>query len=220
MQSQFNDNMAQEQLDSVHIVNELRKMTGVEYVILHSREPDFWIIRKQNRSSPTETQPMADYYVVGANVYMAPTVKDVVSSRMLSTALSLQRALGKLQGLASYSPADGHSYKYQLGGENGVGGQQAGTAAAGTATGAMTGMGTPKVRTVTGGAGAGAGTTPYTPAASATPTVNTVNGSAAGGGVGGGGGAGLQLSRSTVNNLFNVSLTGHPVYLDEAGGDV
>lgn len=80
MQSQFNENL---QLHSMNIENELKKMTGIEFIILHRREPDFWIIRKQNRLGPDKVESLSDYYIIGANVYMAPSVKDVVSTRLV-----------------------------------------------------------------------------------------------------------------------------------------
>lgn len=80
MQSQFNENI---QLHSLNIENELKKMTGIEFVILHRREPDFWIIRKQNRLGPEKVESLSDYYIIGANIYMAPNVKDVVSTRLV-----------------------------------------------------------------------------------------------------------------------------------------
>jgi mediator of RNA polymerase II transcription subunit 6 len=81
MQSQFQEGY---QANSMTIESELKKLVGVEFLILHRREPDFWIIRKQNRKGPDTVEPLADYFIIGANVYMAPTVKDVVSSRLVS----------------------------------------------------------------------------------------------------------------------------------------
>lgn len=175
MQSQFNDNIQMEQLNSINIINELKKMTGLEYIVLHTREPDFWIIRKQERLNSEETEPLADYYIIGANVYMSPNVKDVVSNRLLSTALALKRAVNKLQDLATFSPADGHSYKFQPNDSS----------TSGTASRTRPGV----------------GNTPYTPSTS-TPGINSNP-------------IESQLTKGTIHNLFNVSLTGNPVYLDE-----
>ncbi|CCH43948.1 Mediator of RNA polymerase II transcription subunit 6 [Wickerhamomyces ciferrii] len=110
MQSQFNENI---QLHSLNIEFELKKMKGIEFVILHRREPDFWIIRKQYRTGPEQVESLSDYYIIGANVYMAPTVKDVVSTRLLSSALSLKNSLDKLQSLAQFTPSDGHTYRLE-----------------------------------------------------------------------------------------------------------
>lgn len=143
MQTQFNENF--QQISSQEIEQQLKKMTGIEFVILYRREPDFWIIRKQNRVNPERADPIGDYYIIGANVYMAPNVKDVISNRLLSSALSLNQAFNKMQTLAQFTPSDGHTYKFQ------VNDPTSGTPASSS-----------RSRTI--------GNTPYTPA---TPTVNS-----------------------------------------------
>ncbi|TID21043.1 hypothetical protein CANINC_003538 [Pichia inconspicua] len=86
---------------------ELTRMRGVEYVLLLAREPDLWVVRKQFRSGNgngdgdsngngnggENTTPLADYYVVGARVYMSPRVGDVLRASCLGIAESL-RAVG------------------------------------------------------------------------------------------------------------------------------
>ncbi|KAB0373582.1 hypothetical protein FD755_015241, partial [Muntiacus reevesi] len=37
------------------------QMVGVEYILLHAQEPIHFIIRKQQRQSPTQAIPLADY---------------------------------------------------------------------------------------------------------------------------------------------------------------
>lgn len=91
--------------------NELRNMRGVEFVVAISREPDLWVIRKQTRLSPQETRPLATYFVIGENIYMAPSVHSVVTSRLLSTALCLNKALAKAARLPGFSPSQGYFYK-------------------------------------------------------------------------------------------------------------
>lgn len=101
-------------LSSEFIQQEVMRMRGVEFVVVHTKEPDFWVIRKQNRLSPTEAQPLDDFYIVGANVYMAPRISDVVSSRLLTTSLALKQALGAASQLTQYAPADGHTYRQSV----------------------------------------------------------------------------------------------------------
>lgn len=91
--------------------HELRNMRGVEFVVAISREPDLWVIRKQTRLSPQETRPLATYFVIGENIYMAPSVHSVVTSRLLSTALCLNKALAKAAKLPGFSPSQGYFYK-------------------------------------------------------------------------------------------------------------
>ncbi|ODQ81414.1 hypothetical protein BABINDRAFT_57719 [Babjeviella inositovora NRRL Y-12698] len=106
MQSQFNEN-----LGSLNDVTErLREMKGIEFTVAYVREPDFWIVRKQKRYSEEETETLADFYVIGANVYMAPDIHSILSSRLLSTVLSLRTSLGKLQQVSRFTPSQGHIY--------------------------------------------------------------------------------------------------------------
>lgn len=89
----------------------LKEMRGVEFVIAIAREPDFWIIRKQFRKSPTSTTPMQDYYIIGANVYQAPRVADILSLRLLASTLAITKANDLLSKMTQYSlESGGHSF--------------------------------------------------------------------------------------------------------------
>lgn len=119
MQSQFTEqNFINKPYDE--IVVELKKMKGIEFIIALVKEPDFWIIRKQNRLNESVTQTIADYYIIGSSVYMAPLVSSIMSSRLLSSMLSLKKAMNILQNLSTFSPSDGHGYN--LGDNNGISG--------------------------------------------------------------------------------------------------
>lgn len=111
MQSQFNELGQAQHRNPAEFYNELRNMRGVEFVVAISREPDLWVIRKQNRLSPQETRPLATYFVIGENIYMAPSVYSVVTSRLLSTTLNLNKALTKARALPGFSPSQGYFYK-------------------------------------------------------------------------------------------------------------
>lgn len=92
----------------------LTEMTGIEFVVAHTREPDFWVIRKQNRSSPEQASPICDYYIIGANVYQSPVIYDILSSRLLSSVLSMKKSLNLLSSMATFSLAEGgHIYPEQ-----------------------------------------------------------------------------------------------------------
>ncbi|KAH3675832.1 hypothetical protein WICMUC_002478 [Wickerhamomyces mucosus] len=175
MQFQFNENF---NLNSFNIENEMKKMSGIEFVISYRREPDFWIIRKQNRINAETVEPLADYYIIGANVYMSPSVKDIISSRLLSSALYLKNALNNMQSLAQFTPSDGHTYKL-----NNI---------------SLDHSSTLKSRT--------SGNTPYTPSTPTVQSSNPLNGK-------------KTLSKQTIDNLFNISLSGSPIYIDEIDGD-
>lgn len=106
MQSQFNENLH----GRLDLSAELKNMQGIEFVIALAKEPEMWVIRKQNRLSPHEAKQLATYFVIGENIFMAPNVYSVVSSRLLSTVLSLNKALSKAVTLPTYSPSQGYSY--------------------------------------------------------------------------------------------------------------
>ena len=47
----------------------LPSMTGIEYILLCAQEPILYVIRKQQRHSPTQVTTLADYYIVAGVVY-------------------------------------------------------------------------------------------------------------------------------------------------------
>uniref|UniRef100_A0A8D9B018 Mediator of RNA polymerase II transcription subunit 6 n=1 Tax=Cacopsylla melanoneura TaxID=428564 RepID=A0A8D9B018_9HEMI len=66
-------------------IDQLRNMTGLEYIVLHVQEPILYVIRKQHRHSMEQTTPIADYYIIAGVVYMAPDLASVISSRLVSS---------------------------------------------------------------------------------------------------------------------------------------
>jgi mediator of RNA polymerase II transcription subunit 6 len=53
-------------------------MTGVEYALVEAQEPNIYIIRKQQRESPTVCVPLKTYYCLNSVVYQ---VCEVLSMR-------------------------------------------------------------------------------------------------------------------------------------------
>ena len=47
----------------------LPSMVGVEYMLLCAQEPILYVIRKQQRHSPSQVTTLADYYIVAGVVY-------------------------------------------------------------------------------------------------------------------------------------------------------
>ncbi|MCJ8731087.1 hypothetical protein PDJAM_G00191910 [Pangasius djambal] len=66
-------------------LDHLKQMVGVEYILLHAQEPILYIIRKQQRQSPAQLIPLADYYIIAGVVYQAPDLGSVISSRVVSS---------------------------------------------------------------------------------------------------------------------------------------
>lgn len=73
----------------------LRTMQGLEFMVTHDPSENdtkhensgVWVIRKQNRrkrqGAQDEVTGISSYYVVGENVYMAPSVENILSSRLV-----------------------------------------------------------------------------------------------------------------------------------------
>ena len=73
----------------------LRTMQGLEFMVTHDPSENdtkqdhsgVWVIRKQNRrkrqGAQDEVTGISSYYVVGENVYMAPSVGNILGSRLV-----------------------------------------------------------------------------------------------------------------------------------------
>lgn len=92
---------------SMYMQQKLREMTGIEFIVAFYRDPDFWIIRKQRRFSQDEVQIQQDYYIIGANVYQAPKIYEILSSRLLFSVLSLKKSVDLLSKMSKFSISDG-----------------------------------------------------------------------------------------------------------------
>lgn len=59
-------------------------MTGIEFAIVHE-QPPVWVIQKRYRRGPAEddVNPIATYYIMGANVYQSPTIYSVIANRLV-----------------------------------------------------------------------------------------------------------------------------------------
>ncbi|KAL8708177.1 MAG: hypothetical protein Q9220_006938 [cf. Caloplaca sp. 1 TL-2023] len=100
----------------------LRTMQGLEFMVAHDPSENgsrvensgVWVICKQNRRKKVgvedEVIPISSYYVVGENIYMAPTLGNILTSRVLSTVHSLNKAVASASGLPDFTPALGHTY--------------------------------------------------------------------------------------------------------------
>lgn len=60
------------------------KMTGIEFAVVHD-QPPVWIIQKRYRRGPApdDVNPIATYYIMGANVYQSPTIYSVIANRLV-----------------------------------------------------------------------------------------------------------------------------------------
>ena len=60
-------------------------MTGIEFAVVHE-QPPVWIIQKRYRRGTAidDVNPIATYYIMGANVYQSPTIYSVIANRLAS----------------------------------------------------------------------------------------------------------------------------------------
>ncbi|EGV63777.1 Mediator of RNA polymerase II transcription subunit 6 [Yamadazyma tenuis] len=86
--------------------SKLSDMVGIEFVIAYIREPDFWIIRKQNRFSRDNVQILQSYYIIGANIYQSPKLYRLISSRLLNSTYSIKTAINLLNNLNEFKHDD------------------------------------------------------------------------------------------------------------------
>ena len=76
----------------------LKSMAGLEFMVTHDpsnngtklENSGMWVIRKQSRRKvqgrEDEITALSSFFVIGENVYMAPTVGNILGSRMVSNA--------------------------------------------------------------------------------------------------------------------------------------
>jgi mediator of RNA polymerase II transcription subunit 6 len=93
-QAMYNQNMLPIVATREMFEGRLKSMSGLEYMV--AQEPaetapgtgtGVWVIRKQTRrkrpGQEDEITVHATYFVMGENIYMAPTVGDVIGSRLV-----------------------------------------------------------------------------------------------------------------------------------------
>ncbi|KAK3499338.1 mediator of RNA polymerase II transcription subunit 6 [Neurospora hispaniola] len=108
----------------------LREMSGLEFIV--AQEPaetgpgmgtGVWVINKQTRRKRPPTNPARPedgppdeiivhsvYFVVGENIYMAPTLADVLSSRIGAIATAITKTIPLVDEVSDWAPAVGRRY--------------------------------------------------------------------------------------------------------------
>ncbi|KAI2633867.1 MED6 mediator sub complex component-domain-containing protein [Xylaria nigripes] len=99
----------------------LREMSGLEFIV--AQEPaetapgtgtGVWVIRKQTRRKRDPEDEIivhATYYIVGENIYMAPTLAQVLSFRLTTISSALNKCFPAADEASVWSPSRGHTYK-------------------------------------------------------------------------------------------------------------
>ena len=100
----------------------LQTMQGLEFIVTQDpsdkgtkvENSGVWVIRKQIRRKrqgmEDELTKISSYYIVGENIYMAPTVGGIIGSRLLSTATTITKMLSTASTMPTFTPALGHTY--------------------------------------------------------------------------------------------------------------
>lgn len=118
MQARYTDHPSSGDL----LLQQLHRMTGIEYGLLASRPPGLFIIGKWQRHSPQRASLLACYYVLEGAIYMAPSVRDVLEGRLASAAHHLREALAYGARHVTYAPARRQYQVSRSGGDEGGGG--------------------------------------------------------------------------------------------------
>ncbi|KAI1477940.1 MED6-domain-containing protein [Daldinia eschscholtzii] len=120
-QATFNENMKFILSTREQFEGRLKQMSGLEFIV--AQEPaesgpgmgtGVWVIHKQTRRKREPEDEIivhAAYYVIGENVYMAPTLADILSFRMVTISSALSKCFAAADNARTWSPALGHIYK-------------------------------------------------------------------------------------------------------------
>ncbi|KAK7750571.1 Mediator of RNA polymerase II transcription subunit 6 [Diatrype stigma] len=103
----------------------LRTMAGLEFIV--AQEPaemtpgtgtGVWVIHKQTRrkrpGAEDDITVHAAYYVVGENIYKAPTLADILSFRTVTITSALSKCFAEAEAARTWSPSMGHAYNLTL----------------------------------------------------------------------------------------------------------
>jgi mediator of RNA polymerase II transcription subunit 6 len=99
---------------------DLALRNGTEYMIVEGEGMQFdkegkpikggvWVIRKQERSNDA-LETLGTYFIVGENVYQAPSVGDILGTRLLSASTALSKCFSQAATLPRWTPTTGHTY--------------------------------------------------------------------------------------------------------------
>ncbi|VDO07812.1 unnamed protein product [Rodentolepis nana] len=93
-------------------LDRLASLFGIEYCLCYYQEPSLFVIRKQDRISPSEVMPLAYYYVINGVVRQCPDLGTLINSRIHSITANLNKIIQELAPCARFHPSDG-SYSWQ-----------------------------------------------------------------------------------------------------------
>lgn len=104
--SQFYDRTCNNELVKMQNLDPvlLQTMPGLEYKLTNVPAPNLFIITKSRRTiTPPSLEPLATYYIHEGNVYQAPTIHAVLSTRIMQSLHHLRAAFDTMQSSAVLS---------------------------------------------------------------------------------------------------------------------
>ncbi|KAH9947713.1 MED6-domain-containing protein [Amylocystis lapponica] len=87
---------------------ELKRFTGIEFLIAHSEPPTFFIIQKRDRISLDEARLLETYFIMNNRIFQAPDVYTLFSNRLMTSLHSIQTSMDTLRSRRPvYTPRTG-----------------------------------------------------------------------------------------------------------------
>lgn len=71
-------------MDPKKLEEELKRFIGLEYIVVHAKPPDLFVIHERWRSSRIQTKVIECYYVHHGNIHMAADIYTILGSKLVS----------------------------------------------------------------------------------------------------------------------------------------
>lgn len=87
------------------------QMTGIEYDLwYHTLQPSYFVIRKNQRYSPTKVELLSLYYIVEGSIYQTPTIGHILSNRLMTSLHFVNRAFDIGREASRFHPVQGYHW--------------------------------------------------------------------------------------------------------------
>lgn len=97
----------------------LQTMDGIEYKLQPCPAPNLFIITKSRRTvDPPKLEPLATYYIHEANIYQAPSIHAILSSRVLQSLHHLRNSFDTMQSAVNLASNGEYTWDPTVNGED------------------------------------------------------------------------------------------------------